>query len=62
MVKKWEKMKISTKNEKKWGAMKNIFKNEKIKIMTSGQPEPVAQSQIFTLQKKYVLFASMKGL
>ena len=62
MVKKWEKMKISTKNEKKWGAMKNIFKNEKMKIMTSGQPEPVAQSRIFTLQKKYVLFASMKGL
>ena len=62
MVKKWEKKKISTKNEKKWGAMKNIFKNEKMKIMTSGEPEPVAQSQIFTLQKKYVLFASMKGL
>ena len=42
--------------------MENIFKNEKMKIMTSGQPEPVAQSRIFTLQKKYVLFASMKGL
>ena len=32
MVKKWQKTKISTKNEKKWGAMKKMkkkWKNEK---------------------------------
>ena len=38
MVKKWEKMKISIKNEKKWGATKKTKKNEKMKKMRSGQP------------------------
>ena len=31
MVKKWKKKKNSIKNEKKWGAMKKMKKNEKIK-------------------------------
>ena len=31
MVKKWKKMKITTKNEKKWGTMKKNEKNEKMK-------------------------------
>ena len=37
MVKKWKKMKILTKNEKKWGAKKKNEK-KKSKKMRSGQP------------------------
>ena len=38
MVKKWKKMKTSTENEKKWGAVRKMKKNEKMKKMRSGQP------------------------
>ena len=40
MVKKSKKMKISTKNEKIWGAMK------KMKKIRSGQPENITSQKL----------------